>query len=60
MRDCSRRSRQGEVGYESCAISVHDRLRGFVDDEYWLQAEKYLHMFLLRKAKRPIISTDGA
>ena len=48
VRDCSRRNRRREPGYESCVISIHRRLRETVSYHHWTRAENYLRYFVHR------------
>eukprot|EP00523_Entomoneis_sp_CCMP467_P003553 CAMPEP_0168741910 /NCGR_PEP_ID=MMETSP0724-20121128/12767_1 /TAXON_ID=265536 /ORGANISM="Amphiprora sp., Strain CCMP467" /LENGTH=177 /DNA_ID=CAMNT_0008789449 /DNA_START=73 /DNA_END=606 /DNA_ORIENTATION=+ len=60
MRDCSRRTRRREPGYESCVLSVRARLQPIVPRHHWQEAGRYLKRFLLRRVTLPVISQDGS
>eukprot|EP00527_Entomoneis_sp_CCMP2396_P007197 CAMPEP_0198146138 /NCGR_PEP_ID=MMETSP1443-20131203/27625_1 /TAXON_ID=186043 /ORGANISM="Entomoneis sp., Strain CCMP2396" /LENGTH=151 /DNA_ID=CAMNT_0043809989 /DNA_START=64 /DNA_END=519 /DNA_ORIENTATION=+ len=49
VRDCSKRNRRREPGYESCVISIHGRLREMVTYHHWMRAGEYLRAFIRRQ-----------
>jgi hypothetical protein len=49
-KDCSRRRRIGELGYESLTLAIRKQLPPVVPDGYWRQAEE--HVATLKKEQQ--------